>query len=359
MPTPAFPNVLNASPRHKAYRLRAVALLVIAGVVYFIWSHLLPALMLRAAFSGSHTTVKFFRSIGVNATALTPAFLDAAQRGNRDEVKFLVDRGVSPNAEVIYSPHDWYIGAPGVRTALYEAVTHDDLPMAALLVELGANCNHFCGPPNDLHNPIEYALKKGNDAVARLLYAHGGRLPWDSDGADALELRMSTDLKALAGSARGKALLVHAALGGSIASVRALLDAGVDPNIVDPERRTPLVILAADRDADDVLRLVLDHGADIEVLDWRQRSALHVAAEQKRTACLRLLLDRGAKVSVPSQDGYTPLHYAASVGFIEGVQLLLDGNADVNAQRYGRTPLDLARECHQDAVVKLLGEHKR
>ena len=78
----------------------------------------------------------------------------------------------------------------------------------------------------------------------------------------------------------------------------------------------------------------------------------------KDGSVLRLLLEHGADVNAQSRDGRTPLHLASHYGALEVVRLLLEHGADVEAKRYdAKTALQVAADRGHDEVVKLLREH--
>jgi len=78
----------------------------------------------------------------------------------------------------------------------------------------------------------------------------------------------------------------------------------------------------------------------------------------KDGSTLRLLLEHGADVNVRNQIGQTPLH-VASINRSPGVvHLLLEHGADVEPKdNDGKTPLQVAAEEGHDEIVKLLQEH--
>jgi ankyrin repeat protein len=72
---------------------------------------------------------------------------------------------------------------------------------------------------------------------------------------------------------------------------------------------------------------------------------------------VELLLKHGADPNIREQGGYTPLHAAAQNGDDTMIRTLLYGGADLLARSDdGKTPLELAREAGHIEAVKLLEE---
>ncbi|KAF1325151.1 Tkl protein kinase, partial [Globisporangium splendens] len=92
-----------------------------------------------------------------------------------------------------------------------------------------------------------------------------------------------------------------------------------------------------------IVRLLLDHGANVEITSngWRP---LHTACFKNHIDVVQLLLVRGANVNAAMHDGVTALHYTARHGSTELAAVLLDAGADVNigAGRSQTTPLHIA-----------------
>ncbi len=85
---------------------------------------------------------------------------------------------------------------------------------------------------------------------------------------------------------------------------------------------------------------------------------LHSAIANRRTEIIKLLLDHGADVNTTQADDFTPLHEAAQNEMLEVSQWLLDRGAKVNAKLAdGKTPLALAIEYKHDEVAELLRKY--
>ncbi|KAI8746550.1 ankyrin repeat domain-containing protein 50 [Biomphalaria glabrata] len=100
----------------------------------------------------------------------------------------------------------------------------------------------------------------------------------------------------------------------------------------------------------EVLKYLIDKGAEVNRQDNKGLTALHIASKYCTFDFVNVLIKCGALVNLKSHDGSTPLHQA--VGNKDIVKLLLENQANVNLEDdLGNTPLSLASDDH---VVKLL-----
>jgi Ankyrin repeats (3 copies) len=115
----------------------------------------------------------------------------------------------------------------------------------------------------------------------------------------------------------------------------------------------------------EVMRVLLEHGADVGVQDGFGDSVSHWAACHGDVEVLRLLLQYNANTNARGDGTWTPLHSASSNGHIKATQLLLEYGADVNARLldhppspiHGWTPFKLAIATGHYDVAGLLLEH--
>jgi hypothetical protein len=80
--------------------------------------------------------------------------LDAVAENRRAKVGLCLALGCDVNAAVKVIPHAWYLGTPGVRTPLFEAIRSSNVPMVMFLLRHGADPNLYCGEPNAVNSPI-------------------------------------------------------------------------------------------------------------------------------------------------------------------------------------------------------------
>lgn len=89
-------------------------------------------------------------------------------------------------------------------------------------------------------------------------------------------------------------------------------------------------------------------------------SALIIAAGVGRIEIVKLLLDRGADMEYADDDGFTALTAASVMGRVDVVRLLLDRQADVNHRtKKGDIPLIEAAFNGHVEVVEMLLRHGR
>jgi len=103
----------------------------------------------------------------------------------------------------------------------------------------------------------------------------------------------------------------------------------------------------------DVVRALLDGGADTEARDEYGGTPLHWAIEFPKL--VSLLLRRGANVDAADRYGCTPLHYACRDGHQSTVKRLLARGAAIYAtDKYGVTPLHKTASNPTLDIAKLL-----
>ncbi|RDW76302.1 uncharacterized protein DSM5745_06294 [Aspergillus mulundensis] len=118
--------------------------------------------------------------------------------------------------------------------------------------------------------------------------------------------------------------------------VQLLIDAGADVNLMDNNKRTPLSF-AAENGHDALSCLLLDKGADMHLKDTTHRSSLSYAASKGQRSVVRALLDKGAHIDSLDSQSRTPLNWAAEHGEVTTIQLLLEKGARTNFHGHSRS----------------------
>ncbi|KAK7495738.1 hypothetical protein BaRGS_00012958 [Batillaria attramentaria] len=146
---------------------------------------------------------------------------------------------------------------------------------------------------------------------------------------------------------------------GQTDAVRLLLENGADVNVMSHNRDTPLHIASLVGQTD-VAALLISNNADVNVQnDDIGFSPLHVASMRGNVGIVRLLLKSGAEVNLKNARGLTPLYLACGNGRTEIARILLQNMADTNTKEseIGSTPLHAAAIHNHTKTVRLLLAH--
>ena len=190
--------------------------------------------------------------------------------------------------------------------------------------------------------PLPAALCKRQFRIANLLYRHGATVDVHGDFS-------CTPLFAASRS-------------GQVDTMRWLLDHGADADARGYNRHTPLVY-AADAMDFEAVQVLLEYNADInsQGSDGDTPLSLVLAygiGKEKVVDMVRRLLEHGADPNICTNNHTTPLHKASSRGLLEAARLLLSHGAKVDEKDgKGKTPFQLAADEEHEELTKLLVEH--
>ncbi|KAF8261052.1 hypothetical protein EI94DRAFT_1667502 [Lactarius quietus] len=192
--------------------------------------------------------------------------------------------------------------------------------------------------------PLPAALSNEHFHVADLLYKHGAVV-------DVHDTDEDTPLHA-------------ASQNGQIDIMRWLLDHGADASACDSSARWTPMHNATYKMHLDAVQVLLKYSADINSQNGVGDTPLFVAvtrvpySEGKAVNIVRRLLEHGADPNIPDHDHSTTLHQASSCGWLEVSRLLLSYGAKVDEKDgQGRTPYQVAALKGHDEIMKLLSEH--
>ncbi|XP_072394404.1 protein phosphatase 1 regulatory subunit 12B isoform X2 [Diabrotica undecimpunctata] len=238
-------------------------------------------------------------------------FLAACAAGDKKEVLELLHKGADINTANVDG-----------LTALHQACIDDNLDMVEFLVENGADVNRG---DNEGWTPLHATASCGFLSIAKYLIEKGAHVAAvNNDGQLALDIAESQKMEGLLRE--------------------EIEDRGIDCEAARNEEE--LVML---RDAKDWLAT---KSSLVNVPHPKNGATpLHVACAKGYADVIKILLQCGADIDAQDVDGWTPLHAAAHWGQKETCQILAESLADMEAKNFvGQTAFDL---CDTDMLSTL------
>jgi ankyrin repeat protein len=193
---------------------------------------------------------------------------EAARQSDARLVKMLLGAGAKVDS-----------ANPDGETALMVAISGGDLSVVQMLIDAGANVNTI----EKFHNqtPLMYAAAANRNAaqIVKLLLAKDADVrvrALYSDWPSQVTSEPRTQYRPVG----GLTALLYAARSGCYECLEAMIASGADVNAPTPEGVTPLMT-ALDNEHNDVAKLLMDKGANIDVWDWWGRTALWIVVDRK------------------------------------------------------------------------------
>jgi len=329
---------------------RRVGLLMVTGLMGPIMAQSVPPdlALFQAVQQSSVADVKRLLDLGANVNAVNDAGATPLMWAIPDlaKVRLLIEQGANVNA----------VSKNLGRTPLLIAAGYPDtVPVVKLLLEKGADLN---ARDRSGENALRKAARFGDVTVVRFLHEQGLPLNEPSGGSPALTAATSVQGRNYRPTI--EYLLEHGATfeaQTSIAPVRfeakfieRWIEAGAGVNTIGGRfDRTPLIAAASSDEAGvDVLRLLLDKGADPLARDKDGESALDWAMHRQDAAKIALLRERGAKEGTTPRDLTYPKPTGTPdprVSVTKSIALLQTTSSSVYEQRG-------CISCHQQMLVE-------
>lgn len=289
----------------------------------------------------------------------------ACQKGNVDFVKFLLEKGAKVD---LYDDYER-------ETALHFASENGHFECVELLLKSGAEVNetdkvdrtalHWACEGGHLecvelllNSKAQIDLKDNQDKTALNLASEKGN-------EKVVKLLLLRDCDVQSSNDRGSTALQLACKSGETICVRNILNNKADINVKDEEDETVLHY-AARGGSVEIMKMLLARNpiehlsaqtadeegllrpSELEVyIDQKNiygKTALHVAAKEGKLEVLKTILEAGANVTVVDENGWNAIHFATSEGKLEVAQYLneVDGSLITEQTNEGETALHLA-----------------
>lgn len=118
--------------------------------------------------------------------------------------------------------------------------------------------------------------------------------------------------------------------------MKAFLTAGAESNVRYGDEEWSPLDCAVSLGHTILVKLLIEHGADVNAATSKGETALHRAVIVKRVNSISALVRMGATVDVQDQEGATPLMMAVAGGTCGEATALLEHGADVNVRASNR-----------------------
>ncbi|XP_066139652.1 protein phosphatase 1 regulatory subunit 12A isoform X2 [Euwallacea fornicatus] len=230
-------------------------------------------------------------------------FLAACAAGDKEEVLKLLEKGADINTANVDG-----------LTALHQACIDDNLDMVEFLVEHGADVNRG---DNEGWTPLHATASCGLMYIAKYLIEKGGDVAAvNNDGELAIDIAECQKMEGLLKS--------------------EIVKKGIDCDAARNDEERAML-----RDAQEWL--ATKSSLVNEPHQKTGATALHVASAKGYVDVIKILLQCGADIDAQDVDGWSPLHAAAHWGQEEACRLLVDNLADLESKNIvGQTAFDLA-----------------
>ncbi|KAI0184788.1 ankyrin repeat-containing domain protein [Xylaria flabelliformis] len=219
------------------------------------------------------------------------------------------------------------------NTALHKIDTLTPLAITKLLVNAGADLNTA---NHKGYTALMVALEAGNIEVSRYLFSKAVSLSGTSNISPGL--------------------LHRAAFGANLDLIKMVIEAGADVNEIDPRTgETPLYTHLTGSPSIPIVQYLVDTcKADINLASGDLRYPIIQACSLSNLEIIRFLVEAGADVNVKDCAGRSPVHLFYYTGSNE-VDILVDHGADLEAtDKLGRTPLHYAAAVGDEKDVEEL-----
>ncbi len=276
---------------------------------------------------------------------------------NNDLIEILLKNGADPNVSSLFS-----------GTPLKVAIDAVNEVIVKLLLQYGARINNVCV---NHKTPLINALMRMscNINITEILLQNGADPNLaDADGKHPLYFVRYNEMKKISkllikyGAnidcllSNNKEYLLNALKYGNNYLAKLLLEKNnTNINEVDEGGNTLLHRTSGYINAQDSMKLLLDHGADPNIKNINMQTPLHIAANIGNFSSVSILLKYGADANIQDEDGATPLYLCVNRrGDSNVYKNFIDNGANpdiVNSS--GISPLHLVIERGDHITMKL------
>ncbi|CAG9986134.1 unnamed protein product [Clonostachys byssicola] len=336
-------DVDGETPLHKASKrghFEVVKVLVEKGASVNVQCNKYYTPLSLTIVSGQLNIVKFFFDKGFHPHLLNdkrcpfPPLIMASEQGMLDIVEYLLNNGAV--VDIRDSNGD---------TCTIAAAREGHTKLLQLLINKGADIE---ATNREGWTALKAASNSREIETAQLLFDNGAKVH------NSMNIKIETSM-AGGNKLQGVAKLLPKMAGAShhtlysavsardLNLVQQLVEQGADINLKDENQLTALMLASRHGDVDTILYLI-GQGADIDAYSSNSKvTALLIAVKAGRRNVVRLLVEKGADISATDRSGWTVLHFACQRNYLALARFLIAHGADPLARtKAGSTTLGIA-----------------
>ena len=289
-------------------------------------------------------SMEVFAGPGQTPSDLNIALIDAAKNGDVNALKAALESGANPN----------YISRTdeGGPMPLHHSVKHSK-ECTALLLESGASANTTL--VTNSNTPLHEAASIGADDICGMLIS---KIEENNNSDEATSPSKTIQRSISKKNCYGNTPLFSAVRRGSVDTVRLLLDHGAEVNAANHLGSTVLHLCA-------FLATNIENsfGANKEKKPERRLSRLNRVEPHLQIAAIILSTQGFEDIDCTDANGHSALHIASQRGCIELVKVLVDSGASLSLQttidykgRGGRNAAQMAKFAGMTKTYELLNQ---
>lgn len=268
--------------------------------------------------------------------------MNASKHNCFDCMKLLLDSGA---IQTINQLSKWNY------TALINAVRNNCYKCVELLLQSGADPNVFV---RGEFSPLIYAATMGSFDIVKLLVNAGANINYSNRRGDTALMMASYSCKKFSEQIidylvtsganvnsrnnDGETALIFACLQSCLRNVEALIKHGANPNLLDHDRRSPLVVTLQksdqNDDSDKIAQILIEAGADLSVVDSNGNTTLILASDNGYQGAVYSIIRKAPElINIANRDGETALQIALEKRHYNIINKLL-ANGAIYDRRY-------------------------
>lgn len=293
----------------------------------------------------------------VKTSLLNPDLWNACVNGSLEDVRALVENGADPQSCNVNGSQPIHFAALGGNISVIKYLVSLGCD-PCVVNKSGFSPLHFAVDSGTLESVLELRgmgadlFKETVDGYSPLVYICGR----GATGVfTALHEQKEINLNWKNSHGQGCLHILAAEEAMNVALIEELVDIGANIDILDNEKRSPLLVACLHKNTK-AAQTLIRCGAATNILGKnRHVSPLSAACSTENFPLVVALVENKAELSFTDRDGNTCVHIAAETGNVRIVRYLIESGAPIDStNRGGLTPADIASSMDHQEVMDLM-----